>query len=126
MNEIWIAFSGKADIRLLRLLRPGFRHCFALMRVSGQRGGQWLFVDSMLHRLEVRGCDFPVDFDMPRHLRAQGYRVIRAPRLDPAPRFAGIRPFTCVEAMKRLIGLDARFVFTPWQLYRHLVSITRA
>jgi len=30
-------------------------------------------------------------------------------------------PHTCVEAVKRVIGLHARFIITPWQLYRHLM-----
>ena len=28
--------------------------------------------------------------------------------------------FTCVEAVKRVLGIHRRGIVTPWQLYRHL------
>lgn len=120
MNDIWIAFTGKADIRLLRLLKPGFRHCFALIRGDDR----WLAVDPMLHKMDVTQTGTPRDFDLPGYLRARGYRVVRAPVLAPPSRPAMPSPFTCVETMKRLIGLHDWRVFTPWQLYRRILSIT--
>lgn len=120
MNDIWIAFSGKADMRLLKFLRPGFRHCFALIRGEDR----WLTVDPMLHKMDVSATHCACDFDLPGWLRARGYRVVRAPKLAPPRRMAMPSPFTCVEAMKRLIGLHDWRVFTPWQLYRRLLAFT--
>ncbi len=117
-GEIWIAFSGKADVQFLKFLRPGFRHCFALLRGPDT----WLVVDPMLHKLEVQATLCAADFDLPAWMRARGYRVTRAPRLPTPARALLPAPFTCVEAMKRLIGLRAWWVLTPWQLYRRLVS----
>ena len=119
-SDIYIAFSGKADVRFLRLLKPGFRHCFALIR--GQ--GAWLMVDPMLHKMDVSFAQVPADFDFPAWMRARGYRVLRAPKLQPPRRMALPSPFTCVEAMKRLIGLHDWRVLTPWQLYRRMLTIT--
>ncbi len=119
-NDIYIAFSGKADVRFLKMLKPGFRHCFALVRGAGT----WLLVDPMLHKMDVTFGDVSSDFDLPGWMRARGYRVLRAPRLSPPRRMAMPSPFTCVEAMKRLIGLHDWRVLTPWQLYRRLISIT--
>lgn len=120
MTGIWIVFSGKADLRVLRWLRPGFRHCFALVREPDR----WLLVDPMLHRLEVMTTHCDASFDLPRWMRGRGYRVVRAPVLQPASRMAAPAPFTCVEAMKRLIGLQDWRILTPWQLYRRLSALT--
>ncbi len=30
------------------------------------------------------------------------------------------RPLTCVEAIKRLVGLESAWTLTPWQLFRRL------
>jgi hypothetical protein len=120
VNEIWIAFTGKADLRLLKILKPGFRHCFALMRANGC----WVLVDPMLHKMDVTLTECEADFDLPGYMRARGYRVVRAPVLAPPARPALPSPFTCVETMKRLIGLHDFRVFTPWQLYRRLMTIT--
>jgi hypothetical protein len=120
MNDIWIAFSGKADVAFLKMLRPGFRHCFALIKGDDR----WLMVDPMLHKMAIEATQTPVGFDLPAWLRARGYRVVRAPRLEPLRRMACPSPFTCVEAMKRLIGLHNWRIFTPWQLYRYLITFT--
>jgi hypothetical protein len=120
MNAIWVAFTGKADVRFLKLLKPGFRHCFALI----QGDERWLTVDPMLHKMDVCATHCARDFNLPGYLRSKGYRVVRAPNLCPARRMAVPSPFTCVEAMKRLIGLHDWRVFTPWQLYRRLLTFT--
>ncbi|HEY8962871.1 MAG TPA: hypothetical protein VIN59_00255 [Alphaproteobacteria bacterium] len=117
-QDIWIAFSGICDVRLLKILKPGFRHCFAIIREKGA----WIVVDPMLHKLDVTTTHLPEDFDFPAWLRNRGYRVVRAPHLSPRRILSLPSPFTCVEAMKRLIGLQNWKVLTPWQLYRTLLQ----
>ena len=122
-DETYVVFHGQADLPWLRLLRPGFRHCYAVLR----SGGRWLSFDPMLNRLEVRvHAHLPLDFDLPGWLAARGHTVVRAVIDGTRSRPAPWRPFTCVEAVKRLLGLHARAVLTPWQLYRHLIQPEQA
>ena len=115
----WVVFHGQADLPWLRLLRPGFRHCYVVLR-SGER---WLSLDPLLSRLEVQlHGDLPPDFDLPSWLAGRGHTVIRAVIDRTKTRPAPWRPFTCVEAVKRVLGLHDRFVLTPWQLYRFLAK----
>ncbi len=117
--RVWVVFSGQADVPWLRLLKPGFRHCYIVMRDNGQ----WISVDPMLHQMEVHvHADLPPDFDMPGWLEARGQRVVMAFIDGSHKRPAPWRPFTCVEAVKRILGLHARFILTPWQLYRYLTQ----
>ena len=88
MSDIWIAFSGRADLRVLRMLRPGFRHCFALIRGAER----WLVVDSMLHRMEVQATQCDAAFDLPQYLRARLPRGARAAPCAAAPH-GGPEPF---------------------------------
>lgn len=118
-HKAWVVFSGKADVAWLRFLRPGFRHCYVLLH----DGEQWLSVDPMLHHMDVQAYPhLSSDFDLPSWLRARDQIVIPAPvsrtRTKPAP----WRPFTCVEAVKRILGLHRGTLWTPWQLYQHLTS----
>lgn len=112
----WVAFTGEAELPWLRLLRPGFRHCFALL----SDGRHWITVDPLSPRLEVAVQPVPASFDLPGWLAGRGHLVVPAPALPPPARPAPWGPFTCVEAVKRLIGLHDRRVLTPWQLYRRL------
>lgn len=115
-QKAWVVFSGKADLPWLTALRPGFRHCFVLL----YDGVCWLTVDPMLHHMEVLAHHVPASFDLPGWLKSRDNIIVPASidrsRTRPAP----WRPFTCVEAVKRLLGIHARFVFTPWQLYKYL------
>ncbi len=117
-QEVFVVFSGQTDLGFLKYLKPGFRHCFAVIR----DGARWLIVDPMCHRLEVSAAQVDSGFDLPGWLSQRGYRVVPAPSRRIARRIAAPLPFTCVEAMKRLIGLNDWRVFTPWQLYRRLMT----
>lgn len=111
-----VVFSGQTDLGWLRLLKPSFRHCF----VAVEADDGWVVVNPLCHVTEiavVRGVG--------RDALAAGYRkaglIVVATRTHrPPPRPAPWRPFSCVETVRRILGLEARWVLTPWQLFRHI------
>ena len=111
-----VVFSGRSGVRWLRWLKPGFRHCF----VAVDDGIEWLTVDPLLHRLEIRASRLASDFDLAAEYRRMGLDVIEVMPASVALRCAPFGLFTCVETAKRLLGIRARWVLTPWQLYRLL------
>ena len=70
--------------------------------------------------MEVAVQPVTTDFDLIAWFVERGHAVVPAPvrrdHLRPAP----WGPFTCVEVVKRVLGLHDRWVVTPWQLYRRL------
>lgn len=114
--KAWVVFTAEADWPWLKMLKPGFRHCFVLLH----DGEHWVSLDPLLNHTDVQVHNVPPDFNLPGWLRRRGHRVVMAPvnraHLRPAP----FMMFTCVEAVKRVLGLHAWHVLTPWQLYRHL------
>ena len=119
MGEAWAAFGDGRGPWWLKLLKPGFRHCFVVLGDAKR----WVVIDPASCFTDVAALDRAEHPDLPQRLRAQGFTVIparlRRQAVPPAP----WRPFTCVEAVKRVLGLDAPGVFTPWGLYRHLKGI---
>lgn len=115
-EKAWVVFSGKSDWPWLKLLRPGFRHCFVIVH----DGTRWLSLDPLLQHTELKVHDVPPDFDLPGWLTARGNRVMAAPLNRAHTKPAPVMVFTCVEAVKRVLGLHKWAVMTPWQLYRHL------
>lgn len=115
-----MVFADRAECAWLRLLKPGFRHCFAALR---EQGG-WLILDPLLDRIELAWVPPDQDFDLPSFYATQGHIVLagtaRAP--ERVPRVPRLTPLTCVSAVKRLLGIDAAGVLTPWQLFRHLLE----
>ncbi|WP_337877170.1 hypothetical protein [Elioraea sp.] len=117
-GAIWIAFSGRADLPWLRLLRPGFRHCFAALADTAG----WTLVDPLAGRLVVQRLAVAPDFDLPSFWRRAGFRVLGP--FTPARPARSLRlpfaPFTCVVACLKLLGLSRPLVLTPFGLYRAL------
>lgn len=113
-----VVFSGQADLPWLRLLRPGFRHCFVVL----DRPGGWVAVNAMAHRTDITVLPALECDDLAALYRAQGLRVIETVVTIPPKRPAGWRPYSCVEESTRILGLSRYLIFTPWQLYRFLVN----
>ena len=116
-KKAWVVFTGKTDISWLKILRKNFRHCFVLIN-DGQR---WFSIDPLSHYTDVQiQHHIQPDFDLPAWFEEQGNTVVPAifehSHKEPAP--WGI--CSCVEQVKRILGIHCRFILTPWQLYKFL------
>jgi hypothetical protein len=111
-----VAFSGQTDLAWLRLLRPGFRHCFVVL---GAPGG-WICLNPLAHRTDLTVLPVPADFDLTGWYRARGLIVVETRLRHPPRRQAPWRPYSCVEAVKRVLGIHDGRILTPWQLFRYI------
>lgn len=116
-QKAWVVFSGQTDLAWLRILKPGFRHCFVLLH----DGRSWITLDPLSNYTDINIHHLPPEFDLPAWLRSRGHKVVEA-KLKQVRKPAPFMLFTCTEAVKRVLGLHERFIITPWQLYRHLTS----
>jgi len=114
----WVVFTDAPEMLLLRWMAPGFRHCFVLLN----DGRHWIAVDPLAACTEVEVLPLPADADVPGWYRERGHAVVRAALRRGLRRPAPFGPFTCVEAVKRVLGLHAPWVLTPRQLHRRLVA----
>jgi hypothetical protein len=117
-NLVLVIFSGETDIRWLRILKPGFRHCFACLH----KNGQWIFYDPLANKTELSVLAGMDSIDLEFWFRQRGCTVVRTHSILSQQQ--KLRPsfFTCVEATKRLLGIHNGIIITPWQLYKHLMS----
>lgn len=113
--KAWVIFSGQADLPWLKILKPGFRHCAVLLN----DGRNWITIDPLSNYTDIVVHQVPVDFNLPQWMRNRGFTAVPAP-LHRHHRPAPFALFSCVESVKRVLGIHKRFIFTPWQLYRHL------
>lgn len=115
-GSVLVAFTGQTGLTVLRCLKPGFRHCL----VATKKSGHWILCDSLAHQLHLDVISGRDSIDLEFWLRSEGYQVVRHQVRNALPRVRFFRPFTCVEAAKRILGIEAIWVLTPWQLYRYL------
>lgn len=110
-------FVDHAECHWLRALKPGYRHCFVAVR----DGGSWLVCDSLKDRMEILHLALPARFDLARFYADRGHRVLIGRTRPDLPRRPLLpAPLTCVAVVKRIVGVRAPWVMTPWQLFRHL------
>lgn len=118
-----VAFSGRTELTWLRLLKPGYRHCFAVVEAPGGGDGDvpgWLLYNPLSVGTQMALWPGVDAAELRAGLEAEGFDVVQTRVRPLGRRGLGWRPFTCVEAVKRVLGLRAPAVLTPWQLRQHL------
>ncbi|MFO1046734.1 MAG: hypothetical protein U1E52_02365 [Geminicoccaceae bacterium] len=114
-----VVFEHRAAALPWRLLRPGFRHCYCMI---GDRL-DWMLCDPLTNRIGLMSVQGLSEAELIRVLAGQGGTVLRGglcSTLSSHP--LRIRPVSCVEIVKRVLGLDLPRVLTPFQLYRALLT----
>lgn len=110
-----VVFHDHGAFWFSKYLRWGFRHVFVVVL----RNGYWVMLDGRAGLPEL-GVVAGVDYDLAGFYRREhGFTVLgmTAPRRRPrSPVMLG----TCVGAVKRVMGIRAAWVLTPYQLYRYL------
>lgn len=114
-----VVFSGQVSRWWLKALKQGFRHCF----ITLGNGQVWLTIDAMLNKTDVVIQPVAGDFDMKKWYESQGFLVVSVKifnvGLIPAP----VGFFTCVEMVKRIIGVHSFRIATPYSLYKFLLNV---
>lgn len=112
-----VVFHGHGNHWASRFLKPDFRHVF----VAFANDPYWIRVDGMsgIPVAEVVGG---TSHDLAGFYRNQGFHVIET---EQATGISG--PFliaNCVGMTKAILGLNAPFCWTPYQLYKRLKGAT--
>lgn len=111
-----VVFSGAADLRWLALLKPGFRHCFTTF----ESGRHWIVYNPLSHWTEIAVMENLGGEALAAWYRQRGLTVVSWTRRPPPLKSAPLGFYTCVEAVKRVLGIHAPSVITPWNLYKFL------
>ena len=113
----WIIFTGKTDIWWLRFLKSGYRHCFIILN----DGRRWMSIDPLAPYTDIQVYyHITPDFNLPNWLKEQGHTTLLCAVNKTHQKPAPFMLYTCVESVKRILGLHCWRIITPWQLYKHL------
>jgi hypothetical protein len=111
-----VVFGNNTGLWWLRLLKPGFRHCFVALDTPAG----WVVIDPLSHRTHITVIRHWRGPDLAQWYRMHGLTVVHAEIIIPIARCAPWRPFSCVEAVKRVLGINDGRILTPWQLFGFL------
>lgn len=116
-SKVYIVFEDNVSLWWLRFLKSGFRHCYLLLELQNGRG--YLELNPFSNQLFVAIRRKIPNFDYISYLRENNLCQVILADIAPAPlKCAPIGLFTCVELVKRVIGLHSVSTITPYQLYK--------
>ena len=99
-------------------LKEDFHHCYAMTRSEGNLF--WLVVHPHQSHTEI---DYRLieSFPTVRDYTGEDVLVIEhTTTIDSMQKITQIGIMTCVDVIKRHLGIRAQTVFTPYQLFKHL------
>ena len=116
-DNVWVVFSPFTSLWYLGFLKSGFKHCFVVLEDSGY----FFVVDPLASKIElltlrISGNTFISEFER------LGMKVIRTDINDSSVSSWKFGVFTCVEVVKRILGVYSFRVITPYQLYKYLLK----
>jgi len=115
-HDAVVVFGDQSNLFWLRFLKPGFRHCFVLLELDTG----WVMLDALSHWIHVATLPPASSDDVAAWYREHGYRTVTLRCLPPPCSAAPWAPFTCVETVKRALGIHRAGIWTPHQLWRFL------
>lgn len=108
-----LLFSDKTSLRLPRLLKRGFRHCKVILEINAG----WLFVNPLDEELEIYRLPSVTLENVCKVYTEIGFIVIYG---TTSGCWLRSHPANCVAVAKRLIGVQSRWVWTPYDLFLHM------
>lgn len=119
VSQAYVVFVDNTSLWWLKLLKKGFRHCYLILKIADS--GIWLEVNPMSNQIVVNLYEYFPDFNYISYLEHKDQVKICPVQIAEAPlKAAPICLFTCVEMVKRFLGLHECFIHTPYQLYTFL------
>lgn len=107
-----IVIFGSSQLPYLKILKKGYQHCM----IAIQSGPAWQLIDPLSNAFYVTELGILHPDEIITSFSDQGFDAVPAQRRAPVVAEMPVSPFTCVEVVKRVLGIRDRWIVTPWQL----------
>lgn len=112
-NKAIVGFGGEPTFWWMRFLKKGFYHC--LIALGDNQF--WILIDPLTAQIDMIVLD---QVDIERFLNRNGYKTLHVSVGNPVGHRLHIRPYSCVETVKKFLGIQDNSLWTPYQLYLFL------
>ncbi len=111
-----VVFEDNTTLWYLRLLERNFRHCYVIL--TNNESPKCLEINPMSNKLFIKSYHKKGLLSL---LQDKKYVVVDCSFVPH--KALPIALFSCVEVVKRIVGIKHRFLLTPKKLYTHLLKI---
>ncbi len=114
-SDFYVVFCPSVNFRFLFFLKKDFKHCFLFFGDNYQT----FVLDPIINKIEVGFSPVSV-FNLKKYFEVNGMKVLKVEKQYKPKRKIGFGVFTCVEVVKRVLGINSFKIITPFQLYKYL------
>lgn len=123
ISKGYVVFEPHTNLWWLQGLKPGFRHCYLLLEQSTEVCRWWLEVNPMSNQIMIFKRVSKLDIDYISYLEREGNCLVLPINFaNPIAKCAPLGVFSCVEFMKRILGIHNILIITPYQLYNYICN----
>jgi len=99
-------------------------HCFTVEHQVIGEYDCFMALEHLTNFIDTRTYLIPIDDIIERYRMDKDYRIIKISLdVDPLKRMNPFMHLNCASLVKKSLGINRPTVFTPKQLYKHLLSI---
>ena len=118
----YVVFEDNTTLWWLKFLKKGFRHCYIIICLSKSKD-IWLELNPMSNQVYIFEHESMLRLDYLNHIKKHKKSKILEVDFKQAPlKCAQLGIFTCVEFVKRIMGIHRVSIITPYQLYKFLIK----
>ena len=111
----YVAFGGEPSHWWTHFLKKGFYHCFLILG----NGREWCVIDPIIHFTDLIMVK---TLHIESFFKEKGYILVRTTPQVPTKGKFYLRPVTCVETVRRFLGIKERNLWTAYQLFCFLMQ----
>ena len=108
-----IGFGGQPTLWFMRFFKKGFYHC--ILALGNEE--EWIVIDPLQHFTDLIMIK---QGNIRNFFKKHGYRFVEIQTSEPKDIRLRVMPYTCVETVKRFVGIEKACIFTPYQLFCYL------
>lgn len=114
----YVVFCDENSKWWLRWLKPGFRHCFIIIKTSGK----FIAIEPLFSCIEfdIIGEE---EIELDKFLRSKGHTVVEFQIHRNLNKMFPISIYSCVTICKAYLGIRNQLISTPYQLYRYMIGM---
>jgi len=116
-KDAFVVFEDNTTLWWLKFLKRGFRHCKMYIKITKKI---YIEINPLSNQMFIFMHVFEKESEFNKVIHRKIY--LKTKVKDAPLKTAPFGVFTCVEAIKRAVGIHKFSIITPYQLYRYILS----
>lgn len=119
VRNVTVVFTDSTRV-MTKPLDSDFRHCLMVCEMDT---GNYVYINPAGNGIDIKVLTYLEYRDMLKNLFDNNLIFVLAKPKPMGTKMNFPNVYSCVEVVKRTLGIDKPFIITPKQLYKHLTEV---